>query len=254
MPEPGQLNTSKPLVALTGRWCVIVPAYNAGKTIGSLVRAIQHKGLDPLVINDGSTDGTASEAIAAGGLVISHVTNQGKGRALRTGFRAALQSGYDAIMTMDSDGQHDPEDLVGFLRLDAGVAVAIGNRLIDRSRMPAHRHLTNQLMSWIVSRVTGQTISDSQCGYRLFRREVLAAIEPELTARRYDLENEVLLAAARAGWTIHAVPVRTIYEGRASHIHPVADGWRFCCVIARFLLKPRVRRTNTVIKNATSDP
>ena len=99
----------------SGRYCVVIPAFNAANTIGALVRGIKRQGLPVVVVNDGSADETAPIASAEGAVVISHLRNEGKGRALRTGFEHALRAQYDGVITMDSDGQHDPA-----VRGDAG--------------------------------------------------------------------------------------------------------------------------------------
>ena len=98
-------------VSAMPRACVIIPGYNAAATLGPLIHRIRAMGLDVVMVNDGSIDQTAKTATEAGARVISHVHNQGKGTALRTGFAYALQAGYDMIVTMDSDGQHDPNDI-----------------------------------------------------------------------------------------------------------------------------------------------
>lgn len=225
------------------RACVVIPAYNAAKTLGPLMRQIRQMGLDAVVVDDGSTDETARIASDAGTLVISHLGNQGKGTAIRTGFAFALQAGYDAVVTLDSDGQHDPGDIPRLLEAvsHSRAALVVGNRLRDDAAMPRVRRWTNRLMSWIVSAVSRQRIPDSQCGFRAIRREALSTLQ--LSCRRFDVESEVLLDAARRGWTIASVPVRTIYNGHASHIRPVQDGVRFVRLIARYLWpRPRHQR------------
>ncbi len=218
------------------RTCVILPAYNAEATVGPLVRRIKALGLSPIVVNDGSIDGTARVSTEAGAFVMSHVSNRGKGVALRTGFHYAVQSGFDYVVTMDSDGQHDPEEIPKLLAAAEQSPVVIGQRQ-DGDRMPAARRATNRLMSAIVSWLAGQRVPDSQCGFRVFRVAVLKQLT--LSTGHFDLETEVLLAAARHGWGITSVPVRTIYHSHASHIHPVIDGLRFVWLIARYLLGPR---------------
>jgi len=218
---------------------VVIPAYNAAKTIRPLIRHVKQLALDPVVVNDGSTDDTVQVATEAGALVISHLQNQGKGAALRTGFAFALQAGYDAVVTMDSDGQHDPQEIPYLLDVASlpQAAVVVGHRLVDGWCMPCLRRWTNRLMSLIVSRLARQRIPDSQCGFRVIRRQVLSAIQ--LSTSRFDLETELLLAATRRGWRVISVPIRTIYPHHTSSIHPVWDGLRFVHVVLRHLLHPR---------------
>ncbi len=220
------------------RYCVVIPAYNAGKTIGELVRSIKDQGLPVVVVDDGSTDNTAAVAAQHRALVISHLRNHGKGQALRTGFEHALRAKYEAVVTMDSDGQHHPEDIPKFIqaaeRQHAGIVV--GNRM-GSAAMPPVRRCTNRLMSHIVSRLSRQEIPDSQCGFRLIHREVLATVP--LRSRHYEIETELLLAASRRQWKTISVPIQTTYNGQVSYIRPLQDTVRFFMFLVRFLLQPR---------------
>ena len=219
---------------MNGKYCAVIPAFDAAKTIGEVVRRIKEQGMSVVVVDDGSRDATAALASGQGALVISHLRNQGKGAALRTGFEYALRSHYDGVVTLDGDGQHDPADALQLIhageRQHAGIVV--GNRLTNGAIMPPLRRLTNQVMSGIVSAVAGQSIPDSQCGFRFIRREVLEQVP--LRAKRFEIETELLCAAARRRWKIISVPVRAIYHaGHASHIRPLRETVRFLGVILR---------------------
>lgn len=218
--------------------CVVIPAYNAAKTLSPLIRHIRQLKLDAVVVNDGSTDDTAQVAAAAGALVISHLANHGKGVAIRSGFAFAVETGYDAVVIMDGDGQHDPAELPRFLEEAARdrVAMVVGNRVQERWRMPRIRRWTNQVMSGVVSWVARQDIPDSQCGFRVIRREVLEQMR--LSSRHFDIETELLLAASRGGWRISSIPIHAIYENHSSHIRPIVDGLRFVRLVLRYLLLP----------------
>jgi glycosyltransferase involved in cell wall biosynthesis len=221
---------------MSGTYCVLIPAYNAGHTLGPLVQSVKTQGLPVVVIDDGSRDNTAAVAAQQGALVISHLQNQGKGLALRTGFDHALRGAYDGIITMDGDGQHDPAEIPHLIkegeRQHAGIVV--GDRMANGHRMPPSRQWTNRVMSRIISTISRQQIPDSQCGFRLIRREVLQQVP--LRSRCFEIESELLLAAAARKWKIVSVPVRAIYEGHPSHIRPVRDGLRFVWLIALALL------------------
>ena len=222
---------------MTGRYCVIIPAFNAARTIGELVQRTKHQGLNVVVVDDGSTDQTAPIASTHGAVVISHLRNEGKGRALRTGFEYALRSQYDGVVTMDSDGQHDAAEIPQLIR--AGevqhAGIVIGNRLADGAPMPLSRRLTNRLMSAIVSAVARQHVPDTQCGFRFIRKEVLA--DTPLRARRFEIETELVIGAAARRWKIVSVPVRTIYQDERSHIRPLRDGIRFVGLVLRYLVR-----------------
>ncbi len=219
-----------------GRYCVIIPAVEAAGTIGPLVGRIARGGLPVLVVDDGSRDATAVTASREGATVISHLRNLGKGCALRTGFAYALRFRYEGVVTMDSDGQHDPDDIP--LLLQAGeshqAGIVVGNRLANGHVMPPARRWTNALMSWVVSGMAGTPIPDSQCGFRFIRRDVLEGVT--LHAARFEIETELLLAAARR-WKIVSVPVRTIYGRERSRIRPAREAVRFLGVLARQLLQ-----------------
>jgi len=114
--------------------------------------------------------------------------------------------------------------------------MVVGNRVQERWRMPRIRRWTNQVMSRVVSWVARQDIPDSQCGFRVIRREVLEQMR--LSSRHFDIETELLLAASRAGWRVSSVPIRAIYAHHSSHIRPLVDGLRFVRLVLRYLLIP----------------
>ncbi len=220
---------------MTGRYCVLIPAFNAAKTIGEVVRRAKAEGLAIIVVDDGSTDETAAVAVEQGALVISHLRNQGKGCALRTGFMHALRSRFEGVVTLDSDGQYDPSEIQQLIaageRQHAGLV--LGNRMLNGTPMPRARRWINALMSLLVSMRIRQRIPDSQCGFRFIRKEVLDTIP--LRARRFEAETELVVWAAARRWKIISVPVRSIYQRHASHIRPVRDALRFLGVLIRSL-------------------
>ena len=230
--------------------CLLIPAYNEARTIGQIVsRAC--KIMDPvIVIDDGSRDDTAQIAQDSGAFVLKHRVNSGKGSALRTGFQYALDQGYDAVITMDSDGQHDVDDIPGFLKVfkenyslrkrrrgrsgkEKVLGVIIGSRMHDISTMPAVRKCTNKLTSFIGSLLVHQEIEDSQSGFRLISTDVLRTVELETSG--FEMESELLIKASRVGFRIVSVPIKTIYGQEVSKISPVADTVRFLRLFFRSL-------------------
>jgi len=213
--------------------CVIIPTYNESSAIKGLVEKIRGLGLKTVVIDDGSQDNTAEIACRSGAVVLENRNNQGKGASLRKGFSFALEEGFDAVVTMDGDGQHLPDDIPFFLRLAeaSGTAVFVGNRISKTRNMPITRLFTNRFMSWLISIICGQKIPDTQCGFRLLKKEVLKKLE--LRTSKYETESEILIKAARAGFKIESVPIKTVYSGEKSSIHPVIDTFRFF----KFLLR-----------------
>jgi glycosyltransferase involved in cell wall biosynthesis len=224
------------------RVLALVPGYEEGPRIGAVVTAVRRH-LPVLVVDDGSTDATAANAEAAGAEVLRQVPNQGKGAALRAGFRRALDEGWDAVVTLDADGQHDPDEIPRFVaafgaRDALGLPAApgapahdapgahgprpelvIGRR--DFSRMPPVRRLSNNVGTALFSWAVGRHIPDNQSGYRLLGRRMLAAM---LDSREsgFEFEVEMIATCLRRGWTIDWVPISTIYAGEPSHVKPVA--------------------------------
>lgn len=216
------------------RICVIIPAFREEKRIGDVVRAVRRSGLDVVVVDDGSQDATAAVATEAGAKVIRHEQNQGKGVALNTGFQYARENGYDAAITMDADGQHSPDEVPKFIEayVRTGIPVLVGNRMADVKGMPLVRRLTNQFMSWLLSRAMGQYVPDTQCGFRLYRCDVIPLVTAQ--AERFAAESEILLHIAARGIAIGAVRITTIYADEKSKIRPGVDTVRFLAMLLRY--------------------
>jgi glycosyltransferase involved in cell wall biosynthesis len=207
------------------RILALVPGYQEGPRIGSVVeRARRH--LPVLVVDDGSTDDTAVVAEAAGARVLRQVPNQGKGAALRAGFRLALEEGWDAVLTLDADGQHDPDEIPRFTAAFAPPGASgprpelvIGRR--DFTRMPPVRRLSNTVGTAAFSWAVGQHVPDNQSGYRLLGRRLMTATL-DSQERGFEFEVEMIAVCLRNGWTLGWVPITTIYAGEPSHVKPIA--------------------------------
>lgn len=213
--------------------CVLIPAYNAAKTIHSLVAGIRRYIPDVLVIDDGSWDRTAQLAELAQARVVYDPINHGKGFALRKGFEQILKEGYDSVLTMDGDGQHSPDEIPLFLEKarTEKADLVIGNRLEKKAAMPTIRWMTNHAMSFLISELIGQKIQDTQCGYRLIHRAVLQKTRLEST--RYEGESELILQAVRLKFKVVSVPICAIYNGdETSQIRPFRDTLRFIRLLA----------------------
>lgn len=207
--------------------CVIIPTYNEARAIADLVRNIKRQDLEVVVVDDGSYDNTFRVAEDSGAVVLHNPVNEGKGASLIRGFAYASGKDFDAVITMDGDGQHLPSEIPYFIRLAkySNSGIFIGNRMLRRKDMPLIRILTNKLMSWFISSLTKQKIPDTQCGFRLIKKEVLEKID--LRTRKYETESEIIVRAARLGFKIESVPIKTIYKGEKSQINPVIDTLRF---------------------------
>lgn len=207
----------------------VIPAYQAAHTVGAVVDGARRHVATVVVVDDGSADGTADAARAAGAEVESLPRNRGKGYALRRGIERALAHGPEAVVLMDADGQHAPDDLPAFLaRWDADRPdLIVGARLGDSEPIPPARYWTNYIGSRILSWMSGLELEDSQSGYRLLSAELLRRLP--LTADGFAVESEMLLKAARVGARVAHVRVRTIYNGGGSHFRPLADTVRISC-------------------------
>jgi glycosyltransferase involved in cell wall biosynthesis len=213
--------------------CVIIPAYNESGHILNLIRDIKRYMVDILVVDDGSTDDTFSIAKDLGVQAMLNLNNQGKGASLIKGFKYALENGYDAVITMDADGQHLAQDIPLFIESAKALdtAIVLGNRMAHVEKMPFLRVATNKFMSWLISKISGQNIPDSQCGFRLIKKEVLKSIE--LKTFKFETESEVLIKASRMGFKIVSVPVKSIYANEKSRINPFVDTLRFLMFLLR---------------------
>jgi glycosyltransferase involved in cell wall biosynthesis len=211
----------------------LIPAFEEGPRVGGVVMgATAH--LPVLVVDDGSSDDTALRAETAGATVIVQRPNQGKGAALRAGFAWALAHEFDAVVTLDADGQHDPAEIPAFL--DAvertGADLIIGRR--DFSRMPPIRRLANRLGGVALSWAAGRDIPDNQSGYRLLSRRLIEAVA-DSTESGFEYEIEMITTCIRAGYRLEWVPIRTIYAGEPSHIRP----WRHFTSFVRMVRATR---------------
>ena len=146
------------------------------------------------------------------------VPNQGKGAALQAGFRWAIERDYQAVLTLDADGQHDPAEIPAFLEVYRGQHpdLVIGER--DFSQMPAQRRLANSLGRWVFSWALGQHVRDNQSGYRLISRRLMQALLAG-TEQGFEFEMEMIATCVQHGYKLVWVPIRTIYAGETSHIN-----------------------------------
>jgi glycosyltransferase involved in cell wall biosynthesis len=218
------------------RIVALIPAHDEARGIGQVVASTVAR-LAAMVVDDGSADATAEIAEQAGAHVIRQVPNQGKGAALRTGFRSALEDGVDAVITLDGDGQHDPAEIQAFLQAyeresEPGrpMELLIGRRAFRQ--MPPVRRLSNWLGTIVLSTAVGRWIPDNQSGYRLIGRRLMAAML-ESRESGFAFEVEMIAVCLREGWPLSWVPIRTIYGGETSHIRPLRHLREFLGVTGR---------------------
>lgn len=221
---------------------VVIPAYEEVATIRDV--AARARALVPtvIVVDDGSRDGT-SEALAGLDLIVlRHDANRGKADSLWTGFARALELGAAAIITLDGDGQHGPEDIPRLLDAHARhpERIVIGARLHDRANFPARRYYANCFARFWIAWAAGYPIADTQSGFRVYPARLFALMRRDQF--RWDgfvFESEVLIRAAHRGIRSIAVPIPGIYPktARPSHFRPVADIARIVVMVAGQLLR-----------------
>ncbi|HAJ95785.1 MAG TPA: hypothetical protein DCP02_06085 [Actinobacteria bacterium] len=230
---------------------LLIPAYNEEKYIQGVIKSCNSYGMDIIIVDDGSSDSTAKKVRSLiplsenGSKLIVHPENMGKGRALITGFEYIVNNDYMGVITLDADGQHDPEEIKDFLKIvgDEDPDLVIGNRLGNTSGMPFIRLATNVFTSWIISNIAGKKVSDVQSGYRYLKSDALRKIK--LRTSDFDTEPEIIM---RAGWhnmKILNVPIRTIYhDDFISYVNPVTDTIKFFKLVLNSLKwKREFRRT-----------
>lgn len=210
------------------RVCIIIPTYNNEATIVDIVKRTLPYSKDIIVVNDGCTDHTESLLSALGNSVniTGYKKNRGKGYAIKYGFRKALSMGYDYAITIDSDGQHYPEDIPIMMKAfkENRNALIVGCRRFDNKNMPGKNSFANRFSNFWFFVQTGQALRDTQCGYRLYPIRRMRGIS--LITSRYEAELELLVLAAWQRITLVPVEVRVYYppvEQRITHFRPCAD-------------------------------
>jgi glycosyltransferase involved in cell wall biosynthesis len=210
------------------RFAAVIPAFNEVTTIREVVDGALREVERVIVVDDGSTDGTAQALEDGRAVVLRNGANLGKAESLRRGMAFALGEGAHAIITLDADGQHDPADIP---RLAAAHerhrgSIVIGSRLHEKHNIPRARYLANRFASFWIGWAAGYRLSDSQSGFRLYPASLLHAIEVTASrSRGFVFESEILITAARAGVKAVAVPIHATYrkQARPSYFRPVAD-------------------------------
>lgn len=207
--------------------CVLIPTYNNAGTVAAVVRDVQKYTSHIIVVNDGSTDSTEKLLQATPGIhLVSYMPNKGKGMALRTGFKEAVQLGYQHAITLDSDGQHYAKDLVeflGWLEAEPG-SLLIGARNMNQENVPGKSSFGNKFSNFWFWVNTGIRLPDTQSGYRSYPLALLA--QKRYFTTKYEFEIEVIVRAAWSGIPVRSVPISVFYprpDERISHFRPAKD-------------------------------
>ena len=207
-------------------WCVLIPCLNEEAAIQSVLESVLALGAPVIVVDDGSDDRTPEIVAGLPVTLLRHAERRGKGEALRHGFREALRQGYDAVLTMDGDGQHLASDIPRIVAAAAQYPehIVIGARLLDQAQQPKGRRRANAVADWGISWACAQPIADTQSGQRWYPRAALDLVD--LPAENFVFEAAILIAASREKHLgVVSVPIASRYHGnfRLSHFKPVGD-------------------------------
>lgn len=211
--------------------CVVMPTYNNGGTLRDVVERVLNYCNNVIVVNDGCTDGSA-EILASFGeriTVVDYGRNRGKGYALKQGFKKAASLGYDHAITLDSDGQHYPEDIPLFVEASEQhpEALIVGSRNLNQENMPGKNTFANKFSNFWFRVQTGIDLPDTQTGYRLYPLRRMPGLA--LLTSRYEAELELLVFAAWRAVDLVPIQVNVFYpkgEERVSHFRPFGDFFR----------------------------
>jgi glycosyltransferase involved in cell wall biosynthesis len=203
--------------------CAVIPAYNASKTIHNVITDVMKHCPDVIVADDGSDDDTSDIAERAGARCIRIDRNRGKGNALKILFDTAVEQGYDAVISIDADGQHDPDEI--HLFVDAHLKhpdhIIVGSRMGAKSKIPRARLNSMKIANFYGSLASNQFLEDTQCGFRLYPLSRIQKMH--LTTERYVTETEILIKTGDSGGRITFVNISTIYDNNGSHFRAVHD-------------------------------
>lgn len=214
------MNNSKEINKNNNSVCAVVPFYNEKETLDFVLDETLKYVEFIFAVNDGSNDDSYQDARKKSRIkVIDLDKNYGKGKALSVGFEEAISSGFQFVITLDADLQHDPKYIPILIEALSSFDIVIGNRLKNLEGMPLQRRLSNKITSFFLTIKTGQEILDSQCGFRAFRSRVLQDIKTKSFG--FEAESEILVKAAKKRFTIGFVDIPTIYGNEKSKMQPV---------------------------------
>ena len=213
------------------KFLTLIPAYNEGNHIQKVIEESKQV-LPVLVVDDGSKDNTAEIVKASGAELIQVMPNQGKGNALKTGFQWALDHGYDGVITLDADGQHDPREIPLFLESlqTSNADLIIGSR--NFSEMPFSRKFANSFGKILFSWAMRQPIEDNQSGYRYIGKSIMEK-SLQMKESGFEFEVEMILICMQNQMKLAWVPIKTIYGDEKSHIKPLRHIARFISLVFR---------------------
>ena len=217
------------------RYLIVIPAYNAERSVGGVVAEVKKVMDDVVVVDDGSRDRTGDVARETGAHVLVHEHNRGKGAALKTGFKYACERGYDGVITLDADGQHLPHEIPKFIecrqRTDADLIIGGRSHLFEQ--MLPRRRFANRFSAACIAKASKVAISDSQSGFRFYSTRLLRGVK--LHTDGFDMESEVIVRAGCGGFQVVTTPIDLGFvDGvSTSHYKPLADTLRIAWTVFR---------------------
>lgn len=204
---------------LKSKVCAIIPFYNEKDFLLDVVNQTLNFVDFIIAVDDGSNDNSSDSIRNIDKVILITLDrNLGKGFALQKGFDETINKGFEIILTIDADNQHNPEFIPGLIGLLNKYDVVIGNRLNDKKLMPIQRILSNTITSFLLTVKTGQRILDSQCGFRAYKSKVLQSVKTKFCG--YEAESEMIVLAARNNFKIGFFNVPTIYGNEKSKMNP----------------------------------
>ena len=209
------------------RTIAVIPCCNEEAAIGSVVLKTKRFVNQVLVVDDGSSDDTKKIARDAGATVITHKKNRGKGAAIRTGFKYAIDNDFDYVVTIDGDGQHNPLEIPALLEnvIKNDQDISIGYRVGNDTEMPMWRRVGKRVLDYTTSMGTGGFVTDSQCGFRAFNKKAVEAITPKLKGDAFSVESEQLIKAHELGLKVINTNVSCKYNDlETSSKNPATHG------------------------------
>lgn len=208
------------------KWCVIIPTYNNDKTLEKVISEILLICTNIIIINDGSTDKTSQilNKYSSQILIITHKKNQGKGKSLRDGFSSAIKNNFEYAITIDSDGQHYPEDIKLFISKikNSPESIIVGARDMEQEGVPKKSSVGNKFSNFWFWVETGISLSDTQTGFRLYPLQKMKGMI--FFTNKFEFEIEVMVRMAWSGIQVQEIPIRVKYDDtRISHFRPLKD-------------------------------